>query len=263
MNFYNPWGFLGLISIPMIILMYLLKQKYEEVKVPSLFLWEQALSQSEAYRPWQKLRKNILLFIQILIAILLVIALARPYLMRGAREVGSYILILDRSMSMQAKDEKPNRFEYAKNQMEQLIKNMEPDAEVTVIVMGKEPYVLINKSRDKNTALKMIKEIKVSNEAIDTESTAALVQALYEQSRGKVYLFSDEPILFSNMDTEFIKIGGNSDNCGIVLVSHSKEEEQLAALVKVKNFGMEPIFLHFLWDQSPSLLLFLEIFQTR
>ena len=37
MNFYNPWGFLGLVSIPVIILMYILKQKYEEKKVPSLF----------------------------------------------------------------------------------------------------------------------------------------------------------------------------------------------------------------------------------
>jgi len=32
MKFYNPWAFLGLVSIPIIIVMYILKQKYEEKK---------------------------------------------------------------------------------------------------------------------------------------------------------------------------------------------------------------------------------------
>ena len=40
---------------------------------------------------------------------------------------------------------------------------------------------------------------------------------------------------------ELIKVGKNSDNCGILLLSHSKEEEQTAVLVRVKNFGTAPI----------------------
>ncbi|NLK97160.1 MAG: VWA domain-containing protein [Epulopiscium sp.] len=240
MNFYNPWGFLGLIAIPIIILMYLLKQKYEEVKVPSLFLWEQALSHSEAYKPWQKLRKNLLLFIQLLAAALLVMALAKPYLYGKGEMAGSYILILDSSMSMQAEDEKPNRFENAKNKMEHFINTLEPDAEISLIVMEKEPYILVNKSTEKNTVIKKLKEVEVSNTEGNSEDTASLVQAIYEQTKGKIYLFSDEAMSVPNLDMEFVQVGQSSDNCGIVLLSHSKEEEQIAVLVRVKNFGKAP-----------------------
>lgn len=240
MSFYNPWGFLGLIAIPVIILMYLLKQKYEEIKVPSLFLWDQALSYSEAYKPWQKLKKNLLLFLQLLAAALLVMALAKPYLLGKGEGAGSYILILDSSMSMQSEDEKPNRFEYAKKQMEHFINNLEPNAEISVIVMEKEPYILMNKSIEKNMVIKKLKEVKVSNTEANSENTASLVQVLYEQTKGKVYLFSDEGMAIPNLDMEFIKIGKSSDNCGILLLSHSKEEEQIAVLVRVKNFGNSP-----------------------
>ncbi|MDK2787307.1 MAG: hypothetical protein PWP07_532 [Epulopiscium sp.] len=240
MNFYNPWGFLGLIAIPIIILMYLLKQKYEEVKVPSVFLWEQALSYSQAYQPWQKLRKNLLLFIQLLAAALLVIALANPYLTGKWEKSGNYIFILDSSMSMQAEDEKPNRFENAKNQMEHIINSLEPNAEISLIVMEKEPYILVNKSTEKNTVIKKLREVEVSNTEANSEETASLVQALYEQTKGKIYLFSDENMFVPDLDIEFVKVGKNSDNCGIVLLSHSKEEGQLAVLVRVKNFGKTP-----------------------
>ena len=62
MRFLNPLGFLALLGIPVIILLYLLKQKYKEQEVSSLFLWKKAQMQSLAQEPWQKLKKNILMF---------------------------------------------------------------------------------------------------------------------------------------------------------------------------------------------------------
>jgi len=40
MNFLYPLAFMGLISIPAIIAMYLLKQNYREIKSASNILWE-------------------------------------------------------------------------------------------------------------------------------------------------------------------------------------------------------------------------------
>lgn len=40
MRFFQPLGFLALIGIPIIVLMYLMKQKYKEHTVSSLFLWK-------------------------------------------------------------------------------------------------------------------------------------------------------------------------------------------------------------------------------
>ncbi|NLK21305.1 MAG: VWA domain-containing protein [Epulopiscium sp.] len=237
MNFYNPWGFLGFLLIPIIILMYILRQKYEEIEVPSLFLWEQALSSQEVYNPWQKLKKNILLFIQLIIAALLILALSKPYIAGEVNKSGNYILILDQSVDMQAEDEEPNRFEKAKEKMYQLIKTMEPNAIISVVVMGKNPHILINQSTDKHLITNKIKDIKVLNSRADKESTIELVRTLYKQKNGKVYLFSDNNLPMKGLDINYIKLGQATDNCGITLLSHSIEDKQIAVLVKVKNFS--------------------------
>ena len=103
MRFLNPWGFLALVGIPVILLFYLLKQKYKEQQVSSLFLWKKAQAQTLAQEPWQKLKKNILLFLQLLAAVLLAISLSNPYVM-GGMQSSHMVFGIDCSLSMQAKD---------------------------------------------------------------------------------------------------------------------------------------------------------------
>jgi len=189
--------------------------------------------------PWQKLRKNILLFLQLMLAGLLVIILAKPYIEGGMIKSESYILILDQSVTMQAKDESPNRFEEAKNKMYQFINNLEPAAKISVVVMGKEPFILANQSTDKNAVIKKIEDVKVLNSGINLENTETLVKAINDNIKSSIYIFSDKDIKMTDLNSNLIKVGKHYENCGITLLSHAKEEEQIAALVKVKNFGNE------------------------
>jgi len=66
-------------------------------------LWQRLMQDREANAPWQKLRRNLLLLLQLLILAALVIALARP-LFRAERRSGSVALLLDASASMNAAD---------------------------------------------------------------------------------------------------------------------------------------------------------------
>lgn len=68
------------LSIPAILLMYLLKRKFIDTTVPSHLLWDRVLKNIEANRPWQKLQNRLLLWLQLLAAALLVFALLQPYL---------------------------------------------------------------------------------------------------------------------------------------------------------------------------------------
>ena len=152
---------------------------------------------------------------------------------------GSYIIVLDQSITMQAKDESPNRFEEAKNKIYQMINSLEPSAKISVVVMGKEPYILVNQSTDNNAVIKRIEDVKLLNSGIDLENTESLVKAIYENVKSNIYIFSDKEIKFTDLNSNLIKIGKNYENCGITLLSHSKEEKQIAALVRVKNFGTQ------------------------
>ena len=86
MNFANSWPFFLLILIPGIIILYLLKQKTVDMDYSSLFLWKEALKNTEATNPWEKFRNNLLMYLQIAITLLIIFILARPYLVRGGSD---------------------------------------------------------------------------------------------------------------------------------------------------------------------------------
>ena len=113
MGLLQPLGLLALLSVPVIVLMYLWKQKYQQKQVPSLFLWEKVLTQTKSQQPWQKLKKNKLMLLQIAAAVLLSFALAAPFV-AGNLKVQDAVLALDCSLSMQTTDGKQSRLIWQK-----------------------------------------------------------------------------------------------------------------------------------------------------
>ena len=104
MSFLAPAGFAALaIGIP-ILLLYMLRLRRREVLISSTFLWRQVVQDTEANTPWQRLRRNLLLFLQLLILLLLVLALARPFITVPTVSAGKIALLIDASGSMTAND---------------------------------------------------------------------------------------------------------------------------------------------------------------
>src|SRR5215510_12663092 len=98
-----------LIIGPIIVAMYLLKLRREERSISSTFLWQQMVRDVEANAPWQRLRRNWLLLLQLLLLALLVLALARPFFLANGINGHNLIVIVDRSASMGATDVQPSR----------------------------------------------------------------------------------------------------------------------------------------------------------
>src|SRR5690606_4757037 len=99
----------------------------QEIKTSSTLLWQQLAVDRSANAPWQKLHRNILLFIQLLVLAVLVFALARPVLRTSAALDGSVIVLLDVSASMTATDEQDglSRLDAAVRQVDRLIDNLD------------------------------------------------------------------------------------------------------------------------------------------
>src|SRR5258707_13013646 len=109
MNFLAPAAFLFAAAIPVVVLFYLLKRKRVVKLVSSTFLWQKFLAETQASAPFQKPRKNWLLILQIIMLILAVLALSRPFFATRAKPPQLRVWILDASASMQATDEAPSR----------------------------------------------------------------------------------------------------------------------------------------------------------
>ncbi len=256
MNFLNTWAFLGLLSIPAILAMYLLKQKYKDLEVPSLFLWSEALEQTQSHKPWQKLKRNLLMLLQIIVATILVFALTNPYL-KSKLTIKNYIIVIDQSMSMQATDESPNRFEVAKIKVKKLVEEAEPNTKISIIGMSTQPAIIMNQSSDKLTIMNKLNALQVTNATVDFESTKNLIQIIEQQTKGMTYIFSDTNYDLGNLPYQNILIGKSSANTAITLLSSVIENDRIISLVKVKNFGTLPV------EQSVSLYCDDAIYDTK
>jgi hypothetical protein len=99
---------------PIIILLYFLRLKRKPVAVPSTFLWKKSIEDLHVNRLMQWIRRNILLLLQLFIALALIYGILGPR-MHGAISGGKYyILMIDNSASMSATDVSPSRLEWAK-----------------------------------------------------------------------------------------------------------------------------------------------------
>ena len=79
MNFLVPTAFAFAAALPVVVLFYLLKRKRVVKLVPSTLLWQKFLAETQASAPFQRLRKNWLLILQLILLTMAVLALARTF----------------------------------------------------------------------------------------------------------------------------------------------------------------------------------------
>lgn len=237
MRFFTPWGLLALFAIPTIILMYLLKQKYKETKVPSLYLWKKAVPESKAQEPWQKLRKNILLFLQIAAAALLAFALGGPYIM-GKSQVVDYVLALDCSMSMQATDVEESRFLEAKKDMMHLVDEAAPQSSFSVVLLQEEPNLVLSGANEKQEVLRCIQEVQVTDGGVSWDKAKTILEAERDVLGGEIIVFGDD---YGNLGAlpaqeQVYNKGGN--NSALSMLSYTEQEDGLSVLTRLENWGI-------------------------
>lgn len=131
---WNPIALWFLLLIPPIVLLYLLKMRREPTQVASTMLWEQVLSDLQANTPFQRLRANLQLILQLLMVLLLVAALADLFVRGTARQGRTIVAVLDASASMKSRDGRPTRFDEAKERLLEVVAQMGPQDEMMVLL---------------------------------------------------------------------------------------------------------------------------------
>src|SRR5215208_697616 len=105
-TFLNPWtaALAGAIVIPSLLILYFLKLRRREMTVPSTLLWKKAVQDLQVNAPFQRLRRNLLLFLQLLLLLLLILALAKPVANVTPTAGKTTVIAIDHSASMAAAD---------------------------------------------------------------------------------------------------------------------------------------------------------------
>lgn len=127
MNFLAPWVALGLASIviPTLIIFYFLKLRRREEPIASTLLWRKAVKDLEVNAPFQRLRKNLLLLLQLMVLAAALFALARPIIETTLAQEDSLIILVDRSASMNTVEaDGRTRLDEAKDQAIGLVRTL-------------------------------------------------------------------------------------------------------------------------------------------
>src|SRR5687767_8447342 len=153
MSFLSPLAFaVFALSLPLVLL-YFLKVRRRERRVPSLLLWGSELRDREASAFFQRLQRDPLLILQVLALLMLSAALARPAMTVMGIGAQKVVVVLDTSASMKARDVSPSRFDVAKSEAASLVGRLGEGAEVMVIEAGVQPRVVAALGRDRDRAI--------------------------------------------------------------------------------------------------------------
>ncbi|MCA9972237.1 MAG: VWA domain-containing protein, partial [Anaerolineales bacterium] len=247
MSFLTPlFLLLGLLAVP-IIIMYMLRLRRREVLVSSTLLWQKLLRDREANAPWQKLRRNLLLLLQLLILAALVFALARPFLPVPSVVSGSVVVLLDASASMLATDVEPNRFAAAAAEVDRLIADLAGSSQMTLIQVGHTPQVLIAATGDKTALRQALGRAAAETAVPDWPAAFALAAGAAQGFQDASIVIVSDGGLPADLpplpgSPAFIPVGASGENLAITALATAAIPEEagggIQLFASVRNEGL-------------------------
>lgn len=249
MSFLAPLALISAAIVgPIIVAMYLLKLRREERVISSTFLWQRMVRDIEANAPWQKLRRNLLLLLQLLLMILLVLALARPFLLVTGISGSNLIIIFDRSTSMLATDELPTRLEAARRQAIALIDQLPDDGRATIITVGGQMEAPIASSNDRRELRRVIEQIQpsYSNQSDLTQALTLASALAAREPDSEVAIISDGNVTLPDglripARVRYFPIGRATDNVAINAIALQPGPFEQTLFLQATNYGDSPV----------------------
>ncbi len=214
MKFLFPLGLLGLLGIPILILIYIIKSKYAEQTVASTYLWTLSEKFLKRKRPVSPLTGIISLLLQILSVAAISLIIAHPIITipNSAQE---YCFVLDASGSMNMESEGVSRFDRAKEEIEDLIRASTDGSRYSLIVVSDVTTTVYEQTTDKKQALELLAATQGGDVVADYTSALETAQSYFAENGGvRTYLVTDTTYETAE-NIEIINVAAKEQNVGI------------------------------------------------
>ena len=271
MNFFpaftNPLAWLLFSLIPVgIIALYFLKLKREPVEVPSTYLWSKTIEDLHVNSLLQRLRRSLLLLLQLLAVFLALIALERPGFRGESTGQARTVFLIDNSASMQTIDrnETLSRFEKAKLLILDKIEGMSDSDSAMLISFNDRPETVQSFTTDRSRLRDSLERITITNHSTDILGALKAADGLANPRRSSeiadvndvqvadakpadLLIYSDgrfqtvTEFNLGNLNAEYIAMGSSDvENLAITAFSTERNAERPAevqAFATIENFG--------------------------
>jgi VWA domain-containing protein/aerotolerance regulator-like protein len=251
MNLLAPLGLLLGVTLPVVVVFYLLKVRRHDEEVSSTFLWNDLIRDLAAHEPLQRLKWNVLLLLQLLALAILTMALARPFSEQTGEKPVHAVLLLDGSASMQAADLRPSRFAKAVQDARNALTRLPENSVATAILVGAHPQVLVAASADRHQVDKALGEARPSGSAADMREALLLARSLGgDPAARRIFVFTDGafslpadlPDDLGSVDVDQVA-GTDPANLAVTAIStrpDPRDNRRQQLFTRVENFSSAP-----------------------
>ncbi|MGN0804442.1 MAG: BatA and WFA domain-containing protein [Candidatus Coproplasma sp.] len=214
MRFSNPLGFLALLAIPVIIIIYIIKSKYTEQTITSTYLWTLSERFLKRKNPLKAITGLISLILQLLAVLFIALAISGPvFILKG--KAYDYCFILDASASMNATNNGTSRFEEGKDNIERLISSSADGSSYTLIVAGDTTDVIFKGIDDKKSAINQLNALSSSFSSSNLNSALTQAQKYFNSNKSiKFYVVTDKEFE-TTANVSYIGVNGGTVNYAI------------------------------------------------
>lgn len=213
MTFAYPLGLLGLIGIPILIILYIIKSHYTEQTVASVYLWQ--LSEKFLKKKKRVRFSGLLsLILQIIAVAAISLTIAGPkFILKDA--ANDYCFVLDASGSMSGKTGEVTRFEAGKEEIRKIVRQSKDGSTYSLIYAGSTTFEVCTDVDSKDTMLSIL-------DVLDCEwgSTASVDALLIAQQH---YTANHSPITYLVTDKAY-----TTENIQLINVAQAEENYALS-----------------------------------
>ena len=265
MNFLNPLAaaVAAALAVPALLALYFLKLRRQERPVSSTILWRKAVQDLQVNAPFQKLRKNLLLLLQLLVLAALLLAFARPVSSGRATAGESTVILIDRSASMNAPDggaagSSETRLEAAKRRASDLVDTLPRGGRATVVTFADTADTVQAFTEDAAALKRAIAAVAPSDRPTRLADAFKLADAqlqfdvdqLRPDAQNDVFLYSDGRVADSaelslRGRLHYEPIGrAETPNVAVVALSAKRNYErptEVQVFARLANYGPEPV----------------------
>jgi hypothetical protein len=262
LNSLTPLQWAAATAVPFaVVALYFLKLRRQPITVPSTFLWQKSVEDLHVNSLFQRLRRNLLLFLQLLILALALLALARPAWFAWETGGQRHVIVIDNSASMAATDVAPTRLEWAKEQARtQVIDKMSGDDTAMIISFNDSATVVRSYTTNRQLLRERIGSIEPTQrttnlrEALEVASGLANPQKYREGVQDinppLLHMFTDggftdvKEFALAALEPRFYVAGKSDANVAIAAMMVRRAEdrpEQLQVFARLHNYSAEPV----------------------
>ena len=223
-----------LILFPDLIALYFLKLKRRVVVVSSTLLWKKSLEDFRVNAPFQKLRRNWLLILQLFVLAALVASVWKPRVTGRALGGRDLVVLVDNSASSSAREPEGMRLDLEKREALRLVDGMNEGDRMSLFTISSRTTALGNSTSDKRLLETLIRGIEPTALGTDLEQALRVATSVAESLLApEVHVIGDGcygdlstlPPEVKRLNINFIGKGTPLDNMGITEVDVRKSFE--------------------------------------